>query len=514
MPLEDQREAIAFLTRPETHGAVPVERIDTHCSILVLAGDRAYKLKRAVRFSYLDYSTVALRERACRAELALNRRTAPGLYLAVSAIARAPDGSLAFDGPGEILDWVVVMRRFDEAGLFDRLADAGRLTPVLMRELADHIADFHDAAEIDRGAGGRAGMARVVAGNAENLALHAPPLDPRSVAGLIERTDRALAAVGALLDRRRAAGRVRLCHGDLHLRNICLVDGRPTLFDCIEFSRELAAIDLLYDLGFLLMDLERRGLRPLGNIVFNRYFDRTGEGGEALAALPLFLSVRAGVRAHVEATAGAAQTDRAEAAKRAAAARAYLELASALLEPAPPWLVAVGGLSGTGKSTLAQGLARDLGRAPGARLLRSDVLRKRLMGVAPETRLSPSAYAEPVTARVYAALAEEARATLAAGQSVILDAVFVRAEERAAVAALSRAAGIPFAGLWLAADPAALEARIAARGKDASDATVEVLRRQLGYDTGRIDWARIDASGDAAATLARARDAIAGGPPR
>ncbi len=509
MAVEDQRAAIAYLTQPETHGGVPIERIDTHCSVLVLAGNRAYKLKRAVRFSYLDYSTVALRERACRAELALNRRTAPELYLAVHAIARAPDGTLAFDGPGEVLDWVLVMRRFDESGLFDRLAAAGRLTPALMRDLADHIAEFHARAEIDRDAGGRAGMARVVAGNSENLALHSPPLDGSSVARLIERTDRALASAGALLDRRRLAGRVRLCHGDLHLRNICLVDGRPTLFDCIEFSRELAAIDLLYDVAFLLMDLEHRGLRPLGNAVFNRYLDRADDGGEAFAALPLFLSVRAAVRAHVEAAAGAAQASPRDVAGHEAASRAYLALASALLDEAPPQLVAVGGFSGTGKSTLAQGLAPALGRAPGARVLRSDVLRKRLMGVTPETRLSPAAYTADVTRRVYAALAEEARTTVVAGQSVVLDAVFAQPEERAAVAALASEARVPFAGLWLEAAPVVLETRIRGRGKDASDATVEVLRRQLGYDTGNIDWLRVDASGDTAATLARVQDTLA-----
>jgi hypothetical protein len=509
MATGDQRAAIAFLTRPETHGGAPVERIDTHCSILVLAGDRAYKLKRSVRFSYLDYSTVALRERACRAELALNRRTAPELYLAVRSIARAPDGRLGFDGPGEVLDWVLVMRRFDQGGLFDRMAAAGRLAPTLMRDLADHIAEFHAHAEIDHDAGGRAGMARVVAGNAENLALHSPPLDPSSVARLVERTDRVLASVGALLDRRRLAGQVRLCHGDLHLRNICLVDGRPTLFDCIEFSRELAAIDLLYDVAFLLMDLEHRGLRALGNAVLNRYLDRAGDGGEAFAALPLFLSARAAVRAHVEAAAGAAQASPGDVAGHELAARAYLALAWALLQGTPPQIIAVGGFSGTGKSTLAQGLAPALGRAPGARVLRSDVLRKRLMGVAPETRLSPAGYAADVTRRVYAALAEEARATVAAGQSVVLDAVFAQPSERAAIAALASEAQVPFTGFWLEAAPGALEARIRDRGKDASDATIDVLRRQLGYDTGTIDWRRLDASGEAGATLARAQAVLA-----
>jgi hypothetical protein len=513
---DDQRAVLAFLADPASYGLPPgtrIERIDTHCAAVFLAGARAYKLKRAVRFPYLDFSTPALRERFCRAELAINRRTAPDLYLGVRALTREPDGRLAFDGRGETVDWVLEMRRFDQDALFDRMAEAGRLTPALMRDLADAIRRFHDAAEPMPGFGGRKGFAHVLAGNLAELDRAAADgtLDAAAVQVVARESEAALAGLGALLDRRREAGLVRRCHGDLHLRNICLIDGRPTLFDAIEFSEELAAIDPLYDLAFLLMDLEHRRLRPLGNLVLNRYLDRTVESvpaTNALAALPLFMATRAAIRAHVSATAARMQPDEAEAARARAEARLYLDLASRLLKPVPPRLIAVGGLSGTGKSTLAYALAPALGAAPGARVLRSDVTRKRIMGVAPETRLPPEGYSAEVTARVYETIRTEAAAALAAGAAVVADAVFGRPEERHAIEAVARAAGLPFDGLWLEAPPATLAARVESRRADASDADAAVVRRQLEQPTGAITWRRIDASGDASQTEAAARKAL------
>jgi uncharacterized protein len=508
-----QEQTIALLSRSDTYGAgvTEVRRIETHASVLFLAGDRAYKLKRAVRFSYLDYSTPELRRRACEREVALNRRTAPELYLGVGPITRRA-GALSLGGAGEPVDWVVEMRRFDEGGLFDRMAEEGRLTQRLMRDLADSIAEFHDIAEIDLAAGGAAAIAAVVAGNDRNLRAAPDGFDPGAVDRLRDRCGRELERIAPLLDRRRAEGRVRLCHGDLHLRNICLIDGRPILFDCIEFSEEIARIDVLYDLAFLLMDLEHRGLVALANQVLNRYLDRRDESG-GLRALPLFQSLRAAIRAHTGAAAAARQSDP----QRAAAMRednaAYLALALALLEPVPPVLIAIGGLSGTGKTTLAYELAPDLGRAPGARVLRSDVLRKRLHGVAPETRLAPEAYAPECSHAVYRALCEEAAGALASGQAAIVDAVFLRPEERAAIAEVATDTGVPFLGLWLEAPPDILEARLEGRRGDASDATAEVMHSQRSLEAGRIEWLRIDAApqeprqvlDDARAALAEVR---------
>ncbi len=506
--MDDQREVIAFLSAGESYGTpgAAVEQILTHCSIVFVTGERAYKLKRAVRFSYLDYSTLALRERFCRAELAINRRTAPALYLGLRKVTREADGGLAFDGAGAAVDWVLEMRRFREADLFDRMAEAQRLTPALMRALADIIADFHERAEATPEHGGSASLAATIAGNDENLRLASPPLERAAIERLGAQSTALLAAIGGLIEARRAGGKVRRCHGDLHLRNICLFEERPMLFDAIEFNDDFACIDVLYDLAFLLMDLIARGMGDHANLVLNRYLDRSGDGG-GLAALPLFLSLRAAVRAHV--LGALLRSGKPEkAAENRAAAASYLALALTLLQRAPPRLIAVGGFSGTGKSLLAQALAARLPPPPGARLLRSDVLRKRLAGVAPETRLPRESYSLEAARRVYAALQDEAAATLAAGRSVIVDATFLRPDERDAIAAVAARAGVPFTGLWLEAPAAVLAARIAARHDDASDADRAVLERQLTMDPGAISWQRIDAARGSAETLALALAAI------
>ncbi len=364
---EGQEETIAFLERPESYGpgVAEVKRIDTHASVLFLAGERAYKLKRAVRFSYLDYSTPLLRRIACERELALNRRTAPEIYLRVVPVMRTPDG-LRFGGAGKPLDWVVEMIRFDETGLFDRMAEDGRLTDRLVRDLADRIAEFHNGAEVDRQAGGVAATAKVIDGNEVNLREGFADFDQAQLDRLLAAWRQSLARFAALLERRRAEGHVRLCHGDLHLRNICLVEGRPTLFDCVEFNDEIARIDVLYDLAFLIMDLHSRQLDRLENQVFNRYLDLRDET-DGLAALPLFLSLRAAIRAHTGAAAASRQPEPERAAALRHEAVAYLDAACAFLASSAPHLVAVGGLSGVGKTSLAYAMhpaaGASLGRA-------------------------------------------------------------------------------------------------------------------------------------------------------
>ncbi|MGH7098703.1 MAG: AAA family ATPase [Stellaceae bacterium] len=395
------------------------------------------------------------------------------------------------------------MRRFDRDRVFDRLAEQGRLNAGLMRTLTGRIAAFHEAAERRFDCGGAAALSAVVQGNDECLkaARHAG-FAGSDIGTVRSQSLERLAALAPLLDRRRKDGKVRRGHSDLHLRNIVLLEEGPTLFDCLEFSAALAATDVLYDLAFLLMDLEHKGLADFANLVLNRYFDLTGED-DGLPALPLFLSLRAAIRAHVTAAAleQAAPAARPEG---AAEARRYLALALRLLQPRPRRLVAIDGLSGTGKSTLAAALAPSLG----ARVLRSDVIRKRLFDVPPETRLPADAYGAAVSRQVYDRLRHQARAALDAGFPAIIDAVALRQEERRAFAAVAEAAAVPFAGLWLEAPAQALEGRIAARRDDASDASPAVLEQQLRHDPGTIAWVRIDAGAGPEACLSAARRAL------
>ncbi len=466
-------------------------------------------MKRAVRYDYLDFSTRDIRHAACEAEIALNRRTAPQLYLGVVAVTRDAHGRLVLAGDGEPVDWLVHMARFDQSALLDGLAARGGLDVGLMPRLAAAIAGLHQAAEPRTDHGGHAGLSWVIEGNATGLAEHGGDLMNRADRDRLNTCARAALARGRdQLEDRRRTGWVRVCHGDLHLGNIVLIGDHPTLFDGVEFNDEISCIDVFYDVAFLLMDLWRLHLRAHANVLFNEYLAATAQL-DAVSLLPLFLSCRSAVRAKTSATATRLQSDPVEARRLAAAARDYLALALALLQPPAPRLVAVGGWSGSGKSTLARRLAPVIGAAPGAVLLRSDVIRKTLCGVAPTTSLGAEAYEPQVSERVYRLLAEQAVAALRAGHAVVLDAVFSSPAERSAAEAIARAAGVPFTGLWLDAPTAVLASRVERRQLDASDATIDVLRQQTTRGTGPLDWTRLGASGSLEDVQRRAEAVLA-----
>jgi uncharacterized protein len=504
--MDDSQEAVfAFLADPATHGGAAVKRIDTHAASVFLAGECAFKVKHAVRFPFLDYSTLEKRKAACQAELGVNRGFAPELYRGVVAITRQ-DGRLALAGDGEPVEWAVEMRRFDEEATLDRLAEQGRIDTVLADRLGRTVAAAHEKAPAVAAEPWIGALAGFLDQN-EAAFRAAPDLFPADDAAALDRASRAaFVRVRPLLAARGRAGLIRRGHGDLHLGNIVLVDDKPVLFDAIEFDPLIAAGDVLYDLAFLVMDLIERDLTGAANIVLNRYLAETrrDEDLDALAALPLFLSVRAAIRAKVT----AARLDDAAADKRAAIARTaqtYFRLARRLIEPPSPRVVAVGGLSGTGKSVLARALAPYIPPDPGAVVVRSDVARKVLFGVGETERLPPEAYTPEVMHRVYAVLADKARRVIAAGHSAIVDAVFAKPEERAAIAAVAKAAGVAFHGLFLTADLAIRIGRVGARRGDASDAGADVARAQESYDLGALDWTQVDASGTPEDTLARAK---------
>jgi aminoglycoside phosphotransferase family enzyme/predicted kinase len=446
-------------------------------------------------YDYLDFSTVERRKAMSEAEVRINRRTAPALYRGVVAVTRQPDGSLALGGSGTPVDWLVEMIRFDQDGLFDRLAARGVLDLALMRPLATAIVQFHERAERRPDHGGTPGMAWVVDGNAAGLAEQgAGILDPAACADLTRTSREALERHRRLLDVRRDSGFVRQCHGDLHLRNIVLLDERPTLFDAIEFNDEIACTDVLYDLAFLLMDLWRRQLPRHANEVWNGYLTETIDLG-GIALLPLFLSCRAAVRAKTSATAANLQTDAQRQSELQGMARDYLAMTQRLLHPPPACLIAIGGFSGSGKSTLAKGLAPLIGAVPGALVLRSDEIRKQLCGVSPLHRLSPEGYTADVTRRVYDRVADHAANVLPSGYAVIADAVYARAADREAIERVAAAAHVPFVGVSLEASEAMLIGRSEQRHVDASDADAAVIRGQLMQGAGAVAWHQIDASG-------------------
>jgi len=503
----DQSAVAAWLETPAAFGAASgkVRRIETHISNIFLHGERALKMKRAVTFPYLDFASLKQRETACRAEVRINRRTAPDIYKGVVAVVLGEDGVFHLDEDGEPVEWLVDMTRFDEAGLFDRLVQDSQLHRIQMDDLADQIAAFHAGANVCPTSGGADGTAEIVTNNAACLkSVTGDILASDKVDALIEAADKMLNVLRRPLNARQAAGAVRHCHGDLHLRNICMIDDHPVLFDGIEFSSMFSEIDVLYDLAFLLMDLIFRGHRRLACMAFNRYLDVTGDvvsnpGG--LAVLPLFLSMRATVRAHVDGAQSVSLGDAGLRDERLADARRYLDLAGEFLSPQHSRLIAVGGLSGSGKSRMAREVAPYCGLAPGARVVRTDAVRKRIAGVAQESRLGDDGYSAEMHQQTYDAFYAEIEIALEQGHSVIADAVFPGSGQRAQIEAIAERAGMPFQGLWIEAPVQVLENRVRDRRRDISDATIEIVRQQSDYDLGDITWARIDGSGTRDETL-------------
>lgn len=511
-----QQDVLAFLADPAAYGGgvEKVRRIDTHAASVFLAGDRALKIKRAVRFPFLDFSTLEKRKRACEAEIEVNRRLAPELYRGVVAITRANDGGLAIggDGDGEPVEWAVDMVRFDENRTLDHMAN--EINDDLADALGRAVVAAHDKAPVVDAEPWIKALGSYIDEHVEAFAEQREIFPAAEVEVLAAKSRAHYQRIVPLLRERGRRGLIRRIHGDLHLGNIVLIDGEPVLFDAIEFSAIIGSGDVLYDLAFLLMDLLERQLPQAANIVLNRYLAETHRIGDldnedldALTTLPFFLSMRAAIRAKVT----AARLERAEAAEReniANSAQAYFGFAQRAIMPPSPKFIAVGGLSGTGKTLLARALAPYIAPMPGAVIVRSDVERKTLFGAGETEKLPEAAYTPDVNARVYTAIADKARRIVAAGHSAIVDAVFAQPPERDAVAAAAKAANVPLQGLFLTADLATRIARVGGRTNDASDAGAAVAQAQEDYDLGALEWPKIDAAGTVVETLVRARAAL------
>lgn len=520
----DAADVETFLATPGAYGLTAdalVERIDTHISVVFLAGSTAYKLKKRVELVYLDFTTLEARHDACKRELRLNRRTAPELYLDIVPVTETGDGLvLGESAGGTIVDWVVKMARFDQSDLLSQMAGRGELTVAMVEKLARQLEQFHKHAEVSQADGGQKRFLDILESNRKNFDPFIGQVYPPN---LIERLGRlyaeSLEALSELIEERRTAGWVRHCHGDLHLNNVVCLNGEPVPFDCIEFNDEFARIDTLYDLAFLLMDLAFRAkqdqrLAAQANATLNAYLqaqtpDDLSETLMGLRALPFFMSVRASVRSHVSARMPARNNGAAPALK--GVALAYAEFAEELLRAREARLYAIGGLSGTGKTTIAKLSAPDLGGVVGAVHLRTDIVRKRLAGVADADRLSSDAYTQEASDNVYAEMARLAGIALDAGQTVICDAVFAKPTERAQIEQVATSRSLPFEGIWLTAPAKLLESRVEKRseaGSDASDADARIVRQQLSYNVGDLNWTVVEAAEEPEMVLSGFRAAL------
>ena len=467
------------------HAAPAPQLIETHISWVVLAGEYAYKFKKPVRFPFLDYSTRALRRAACCTEVALNARWAPDLYLGVSELVASAAG-WRLDVAGTALEPAVRMRRFDRREELDALVVRAAVAPEELATLGSELAQWQAAAPAvatDSTLGRPAAALGAAEENLATLRASAATAQHPRLAQLVAWVNATHAALEPTLAARRAAGRVRECHGDLHTRNVVRWRGRLTPFDGIDFDAGLRFIDAASDVAFLCMDLERLGRADLCHAFLDAWFAASGDYAAA-RPLPWFLCYRALVRAKVGALRAGQLTAGSPAAASAAGECAdFLGLAAHYATRSPGRLVLTHGVSGSGKSWLAARLVTAL---PAIRL-RADVERKRLAGLEPaaHTGSSPDAglYSAAATQRTYQRLAVAASALVAGGFDTIVDATFLDAAERARFAALAHAAGAPLTILDCTAPRALLAARVVSRSGDPSEATLAVLERQLARPT-------------------------------
>lgn len=487
--LELHEQLIAGLLRPEAYPerVDRVERLDTHISTVLLAGAFAYKIKKPVNLGFLDFSTRERRHHFCLEELRLNRRTAPWIYLDVVPIvgSRTAPRFGAAEATGrreEALEHAVRMRRFDGESILDRVAQHHRLTAAHIDRLGTAVASFHRQADrAPAGLGTPAAVARWAEENFQSMRDRVQsPTDRARLDALAQWSAAEHHAQTALIDARIGGGFVRECHGDLHLGNIVLLEGEPVLFDAIEFNAELRFIDVVNDIAFTFMDLLDHDLQHLAWRFVNVYLEHCGDY-DGLALLRFYSVYRALVRAKVALIRlHQPQLPQQVRLREHTSLEHYLALAERLREPGAPLLIVMTGVSGAGKSVVAQALAERIG---GIRI-RSDVERKRLYGLAPEAKSDGSIYTADATVRTYARLAEVARTVAAAGVPAIVDAAFLKREERLRFRALAGELDLRHALVACEAPPEVLRARVAARaadGADPSEAGVEVLERQFGW---------------------------------
>ena len=499
---------IEAMRRAEFYPGAPadVRLVQTHISYVFLAGEEVYKVKKAVRFAFLDFSTLARRRFFCEEEVRLNRRLAGDVYRGVVAIVRRGDGfALApIEAPAAV-DYAVHMRRLPAERALSALLERGAVTPALIEHLAVHLARFHAAAENGpelAAAGDPTRIAALLARDGtEVAALHGETISAADDAAILAWCAAALRRHEALLRRRQREGRIRDGHGDLRAEHVySLTDGALVIVDCLEFDATLRQRDVAADLAFLVMDLDAHARPDLAARLVAAYATAAADP-DLPELIPFYACQRAYIRGKVDSlTARATEVEPAARAAARDSARRLFALAYRYTWSDARALVVITGLSGSGKSTLAAALAARTGLVH----LNSDETRKRLAGLAPTARGGAELYAPPRSAATYAALYDGAAATLATGRGVIVDATFQRRVDRDAARAVAARAGAPLLFVECRADEAEIRRRLAARaarGDDASDADWAVYARQRlhyqPYDADEphvaIDTARADA---------------------
>jgi aminoglycoside phosphotransferase family enzyme/adenylate kinase family enzyme len=479
-----QNRLFKALENPDryTHDVDHVQRIETHISCVFLVGPLAYKLKKAVNFGFLDFSTLARRRHFCEEEIRLNSRLAPDLYRRVVAVTGTADQP-RINGPGPVIEYAVEMNRFRQRDLYSALLANKQLSVSQLEQLAGGVARFHSAAAIADPASQYGRQDVVLRHMLDNFpAISWTPMSTANkdlLNDLEDWTRHRARQLAPVIEQRRLVGRVRECHGDMHLENIVTWQDQPTVFDGIDFEPELYWIDVISEIAFLTMDLEKRGAHSLARRFLNTYLESSGDYS-GLNLMRFYLVYRALVRAKVCAlTASSEGRLAAHASHDRQMARAHVELARRYSRPNHPQLVITFGLSGSGKSTAALKLVEQCGFIR----LRSDVERKRLAGLAPLDRshsaLAVGLYSARFTELTYRRLLELAQTVLIAGYPAIVDATFLQARQRQAFQKLAAGLQVPYRILEMRASPDTLRERVRKRSGDPSEAGLAVLESQL-----------------------------------
>jgi aminoglycoside phosphotransferase family enzyme/predicted kinase len=455
----------------------PVEQfqvIETHISWVLLTGPFVYKIKKPMNFGFLDFTTLSSREHFCQQELKLNQRLTENLYLEVLPItgsAEAPQ----LGGEGETIEYALKMRQFPQDGLLSTLQAKGELTTAHIDDMARQIAEFHEKAPRVLSENELGSPESVMAPVTQNFEQILPFLSEKADLVQLDALEAWAKAsyerLKPLLSQRKADGFIRECHGDIHLGNITLIDGKVVIFDCIEFNEPFRMTDVYADIGFLAMDLEDRGLKSLSRRLISQYLEHTGDY-TGLELLNFYKAYRALVRAKVSLFSLSPDADHVQRATTLRQYRNYANLAESYSAIPSNFLAITHGVSAVGKSHVAMRLVEALG----AVRLRSDIERKRLFGD------SEDLYAAQVSADTYKRLNELAAVVLHAGFPVVIDATFLKHEQRLATAHVAEATGAPFLILDCAAPKAVIQGWLAqrqAQNQDPSDATMEVIEAQL-----------------------------------
>jgi uncharacterized protein len=470
----------------------PIQLIQTHISYVLLTGEYTYKVKKPVNFGFLDFTSLEKRQHFCQEELRLNRRLSPELYLQVLGIASTPTGEFQLMGESDLgqldasaVEYTVQMRQFSQEELFSQLFSQGALTIEQMQQLGQQLAAFHAIAQTDVTIQEFGSLAAVqqVAENSYGLSQSfvGRSQAPEQLQGTKAFSDRCFEQHPDWFEQRQREGKIRECHGDLHLNNICLYQDQIQIFDCIEFNQEFRNIDVIYDAAFLVMDLQFQGRSDLANAFLNAYLEQTGDY-QGAGLLPLYLSMRAYIRGNVNSLAlddpAIPSADKQHIQERAAA---YYRLAWDYTQVQPGQIYMMSGLSGSGKTTVA----RQLAQKTGAIHIRSDAVRKHLAGIALNQRgdqegvYGSGIYTPEMTQKTYDRLLELAVLLAQQGQSVILDAKYDQAALRQTVIEQTTAHQLPLKILHCTAPVETLRDRLSARTGDIADATADLLADQL-----------------------------------